>query len=96
MRDFWMTVAFYILNIALPYLITRHDRRRLTPEQLARAWNAASWASAVFFFGPLCLPAHFWVTRGTVLGALRGVLSAAAVLGCEWVIGSGWEAATGG
>jgi hypothetical protein len=96
MRDFWLTLLFFVLNIALPYLITRQDRRRLDPEHLARAWNTTSWACAVFFFGPLCLPAHFWVTRRTLPGLLKGVLWAAALFGSEWCVELGWEAARGG
>ena len=45
---------------------------RLDPEQLARAWNGPSWACAIYFFGPLSLPAHFWVTRRTLLGSRAG------------------------
>lgn len=89
MRDFWLTLAFLILNVALPYVVTRQDRRRLDPEQLARAWNTPSWACAVFFFGPLCLAAHFWVTRRTVLGLLKGILWTSAVLASEWLFGLG-------
>jgi len=87
MLDFYYTVTLAILNVALPFLITRRDRRRLGNEQLARAWNTASWASAVYFFGPLCLPAHFWVTRRSVRGFLQGGAWTIAVFAFEWLIG---------
>jgi hypothetical protein len=73
MPDFYLAILFGIVNIVVPYLITRFDRRRIGPEMLERAWNGPSWACAVYFFGPLCLPAHFWVTRRTARGFLYGV-----------------------
>jgi len=35
MSEFYFTILGSIINIAIPYLITRRDRRRLGPEQLA-------------------------------------------------------------
>ncbi|HEX9297486.1 MAG TPA: hypothetical protein VF881_16705 [Polyangiaceae bacterium] len=87
MLDFYFTLIVSILNIAVPYGITRYDRARLDREQLARAWNGPSWACAVYFFGPLSLPAHFWVTRRTVGGFFLGTLWTLAVFACEWLIG---------
>jgi hypothetical protein len=87
MLDFYFTVIVTILNIAVPYGITRYDRARLDHEQLARAWNGPSWACAVYFFGPLSLPAHFWVTRRTVGGLFVGALWTIAVFFGEWLIG---------
>ena len=86
MVDFYGTVVLWILNLALPYLITRRDRGRLPNEELMRSWNTPSWACAVFFFGPLCLPAHFWVTRRTARGLAQGGAWMIAVLGGEWAI----------
>jgi hypothetical protein len=91
MAEFYFTIVCSILNIALPYLITRADRRRLGAEQLARAWNGPSWACAVYFFGPLCLPAHFWVTRRTVVGFLQGAAWTVAVFGSEYAAGFALE-----
>jgi hypothetical protein len=96
MADFYFTILVSILNIAVPYLVTRHDRKGLDPVQLSRAWNGPSWASAVYFFGPLCLPAHFWVTRRTFVGLLRGTLLAALVFGGEWALGAAIEAMSSG
>jgi hypothetical protein len=72
MADFYVAIVLWVLNIAAPYAITLRDRGRLSSEELARGWNSASWACAVFFFGPFCLPAHFWVTRRTAKGLLLG------------------------
>jgi hypothetical protein len=87
MSDFYYTLALSILNIALPYLITRTDRRGLSQAELERAWNTASWASAVYFFGPFCLPAHFWVTRRTAAGLAQGGAWMLAVFASEWLVG---------
>jgi hypothetical protein len=89
--ELYFTVLASILNIALPYAVTRRDRRTLSAEQLARAWNGPSWACALFFFGPLCLPAHFWVTRRTALGLLQGAGWATAVMAAEYLLAFGVE-----
>jgi len=91
MLEFWYTLVLWFLNIALPYAVTRRDRRGLTTEQLERSWNTASWASAVYFFGPLCLPAHFWVTRRTMRGLAVGVGWMLAVFVVEWLAGVAME-----
>src|SRR5258706_3791949 len=87
MVELYYTLVLWALNIVLPYAITRRDRRGLTNQELERAWNAASWASAVYFFGPLCLPAHFWVTRRSVRGLSTGVVWAVGIFVGEWLIG---------
>ncbi len=87
MVDFYYTLVLTVLNVVLPYLITRRDRRRLSRNELDRGWNTASWASAVYFFGPLCLPAHFWVTRRTVRALFVGGAWMIAVFAVEWLIG---------
>ena len=93
MVDFYITVLGAILNIVLPYLVTHYDRRRLVAEQLSRAWNGPSWACAIFFFGPLSLPAHFWVTRRTVVGLFQGVAWTITVLGTEYLLWFALESA---
>jgi hypothetical protein len=87
MVDFYFALVIWVTNIAAPYLITLRDRRRLSTDQLARGWNTASWACAVFFFGPFCLPAHFWVTRRTAFGLFQGGLWMAAVFLGEGLFG---------
>lgn len=52
-----------ILGIAIPYAIQRWDRARLSPAQRAAAWNGASWASALYGFGPISMVGWAWVTR---------------------------------
>jgi hypothetical protein len=88
MLELYLTIAFSILNILVPYGIVRYDRGRLRADQLARAWNRPSFACAIYFFGPLSLPAHFWVTRRRPAALGFGVLLCIAVLGAEWALGS--------
>jgi hypothetical protein len=89
--EFYSTIIFAVLNIVLPYLITRSDRKKLNADQLAGAWNGPSWACAVYVFGPLCLPAHFWVTRRKPIAFLWGGLWMTAVLAFEGLVGIGLE-----
>lgn len=71
-----LLVTFQLgLNIALPAWIITRDMRRLAPEERSRAWNRASFWSAVVVFGPLCLPVHFVRVHRSVRGLGRGVLS---------------------
>ena len=87
MVDFYFALVLWVSNIAVPYAITRRDRQGLSREQLARGWNTASWACAVFFFGPFCLPAHFWVTRRTAWGLVVGSFWMIAVFAGEAAAG---------
>ncbi|HEY6557196.1 MAG TPA: hypothetical protein VI072_07980 [Polyangiaceae bacterium] len=72
-----MSVFSYSLQLALgillPWSVVRGDLRRLTPEQLRRTWNPATFWCAIVVFGPLCIPVHFVKARRTVLGFLLGV-----------------------
>src|SRR5687767_7974006 len=56
-------VVQLVLGIALPLLLQRWDKRRLSPERRDRAWNTASWAAALYAFGPLSMLGWAWVTR---------------------------------
>jgi hypothetical protein len=67
-------VVSAVLNMVLTYTVVACDRLRLTPEQRERTWNSASTASAIFAFAPLCIVAHFWVTRRSFRGVLLGLL----------------------
>jgi len=87
MLELWLTAVFAVLNIVIPYAIVRFDRRRLDATQLARAWNLPSFACAIYFFGPLSLPAHFWVTRRRPMALLQGALWTTAVFGAEMLVG---------
>jgi len=95
MAEFYFTIVGAILNIAIPYSITRYDRKHLDAERLARAWNGPSWACAIYFFGPLSLPAHFWVTRRTLLGFVQGVAWTVAVFGSEYLLGLAFDRVLG-
>lgn len=53
----------FVLGMLLPWALQAWDRRRLTAEQRARAWNGASWGSALYAFGPLSMLGWCWVTR---------------------------------
>lgn len=88
MVELYLTVAFSILNVAIPYAIVRYDRSRLGPLERARGWNQASFACAIYFFGPLSLPAHFWVTRRKPLALAWGALLTVLVLLLEWALGA--------
>jgi hypothetical protein len=57
------TVLVMLLGLALPYAVQRWDRRRLAPARRERAWNTASWAAALYAFGPLSMIGWCWVTR---------------------------------
>ncbi|MBI4702186.1 MAG: transcriptional regulator [Deltaproteobacteria bacterium] len=52
-----------VLGILLPLLLQLWDRRRLSAAQRARSWNLASWACALYAFGPASLLGWYWVTR---------------------------------
>jgi hypothetical protein len=67
------------LGILVPWWIVRRDLGKLGDERLARAWNDASFWSAIVLFGPLCLPFHFTKTRRSLLGFL---------LGLAWTVGA--------
>ena len=58
-----LTTLAIVLNIALPLALQIWDKRRLTPRQRARSWNAASWGSALYVAGPGSMIAWAWVTR---------------------------------
>ena len=72
-----MMVVDFVLQIVLGVVLTagviRRDMRRLPLERLVRAWNSASFWSAVVAFGPLSIPVHFVRTRRSVLGLLQGL-----------------------
>jgi len=84
--EFYWTALATIINIAVPYAITRYDRARLGPRELSRAWNGPSWACAIYFFGPLSLPAHFYVTRRSARGFFLGALWTIAIFGVESIL----------
>lgn len=68
------------LSIVLTLVLQRWDRRRLTKEQQDRSWNTATWASALYAFGPLSMIGWGWVTRKSAAGLGLGVLGAAGLM----------------
>lgn len=62
MKTLLYTLAF-VLNIVTTVALQIWDKRRLTPRQRARSWNAASWGSALYVAGPGSMIAWAWVTR---------------------------------
>jgi hypothetical protein len=90
-------VVQFVLGILLTAAVVRRDMRRLSPERYRRAWNVASFWSAIYAFGPLCIPVHFARTRRSLLGLLLGVLWTAGVLvaiglvsdAVAWLTGTG-------
>ena len=95
MFDLYATIFLSIANIAAPYLVVRFDRKRLSRIELERGWNGPSFACAVYFFGPLCLPAHYWRTRRTPLALALGALATLSLFGAEWLLLSALEWAIG-
>ena len=87
------TAVVMVLSIVLPLAVQLWDRRRLTDEQRQRAWNFASWAAALYAFGPLSMLGWFWVTRRgwrRLYGPPAVVAVAVAITGLdavlEWVL----------
>jgi hypothetical protein len=87
MSEVLLLALSFVLNAALPYLIVRYDLKRLSADRLARAWPDASVLSAVYAFGPLCLPVHFTKTRRSWLGFGLGLgVCALTILGQALII----------
>jgi hypothetical protein len=87
MSEVLLLALSFVLNITLPYFIVRYDLKRLSEERLARAWPDASVLSAVYAFGPLCLPVHFARTRRSWLGFGLGLgVCALTVLGQALIV----------
>jgi hypothetical protein len=88
-----VSVIDVVLQIALSVTLTawvvRRDMRRAPPERLLRAWNEASFWSAVVAFGPLCIPVHFVRTRRSFAGLAIGVAWMTAVMVTLSLIGEG-------
>ena len=96
-----MSVIDLVLQIALQVTLTawvvRRDMRRAPPERVLRAWNDASFWSAVVVFGPFCIPVHFVRTRRSFVGLVIGVLWMLAVLVVLWLSAEGvaWVSSPG-
>jgi hypothetical protein len=94
-----VTLVGMVLGIALPLLVQQWDRRRLGLEARERAWNVATWGSALYAFGPLSMLGWCWVTRRGWGKALGVPVAAALVLLIELGvagIAAVWTALAGG
>lgn len=83
MADILLVILPWLFSMAACVAVVLWDRSRLPQPQRDRAWNSASFASAVFAFAPLCIVAHFWVTRRSAPGVLLGLLWLAALLALQ-------------
>ena len=95
-----MKILRYIVQLALGIALTlalqRWDRRRLSAERQAAAWNTASWGAALYAFGPLSMLGWCWVTRRGWRGIVLGVSSTGLLLaalaathyGLSWLLGA--------
>lgn len=68
-----------VLAFALPLLLQLWDRKHLSTEQRARAWNQATWGAALYAFGPFSMLGWGWVTRRRVSGLFMGLVAALAI-----------------
>jgi hypothetical protein len=73
-------LSMWLLNMALSFAVVARDRRMLSGLQKARAWNSASFGCAITFFAPICIVAHFWITRRSLRGVMLGLVWLAAVV----------------
>lgn len=64
-----------VLSMGLTYAFVKCDRLRLPVAWRQRGWNAATTGAAIFTFAPLCIIAHFWVTRRSIRGIFSGILA---------------------
>lgn len=83
MADLLLLVLPWLFSMASCAGLVLWDRSRIPQYQRDRGWNSASFGSAVFAFAPLCIIAHFWVTRRSVVGVLLGIASLVALLAAQ-------------
>ena len=67
-----------VASAACVSLVLRWDERRLSADQLARAWPPATRLFAIWVAGVLCLPLHFARTRRSLRGLFLGIFAAVA------------------
>jgi hypothetical protein len=68
------------LTMGLTYAFVHIDRTRLSSIQRQRGWNTATTGAAIFTFSPLCIIAHFWVTRRSLSGLAQGFVALTTIL----------------
>lgn len=81
MVDVVLLAIRIFLSIALPWWIVRRDMKKLSEDQLARAWNDVSFWIAVVVFNELCIPVHFLKVRRSLLGLALGIFWLAVAIG---------------
>jgi hypothetical protein len=83
-------VAATTSSILLTYCVLKLDERRLSEEQLARAWLPASRMVA-YVFAPFSLLVHFVRTRRSLVSVLFGGAVVACVLAIVELIAGAME-----
>jgi len=98
-------LAYWTVAIPAATAVLIRDERRLSPEQVARAWPTISRDAAIFAmwllgFNPACVlvlfAVHFVRTRGFARGLGRALLWACAVVGPAIGVDLGLDAVFGG
>jgi len=85
-------VASWAVTTVLLFVIVNRDERRLTPEQLERAWPVSTKRVAIVLLGVFCLPVHYTRTRRSFLGFCIGMGWMIAVIGVLELVSLGLEA----
>jgi hypothetical protein len=70
----WGLLLQAALEYGSAYLLQRWLLTRMAEERRARAWNALTWSTAIFWAGGLSMLPFCWVTRDT-RGPLAGALA---------------------
>jgi hypothetical protein len=95
MSEAFILALSFGLNVVLPYAVVSYDLKRLVDRRLSRAWNEASFLSAVFAFGPFSVPVHFAKTRRSLAGFGLGLVFCALILLAESLLVAGLSALLG-
>jgi len=77
--EVWEYIASFAFTTWAVFTIVLRDERKLSPEQLARAWPIASRNLLLVFAGVLALPVHYARTRRSVPAFFLGLLLAIVV-----------------
>ncbi len=84
------TAILMVASIVFPLLAQLADKQRMSPETRARAWNAATWGSALYAFGPLSMLGWVRATRPWPSRAIVAVpafwLPAGALMALDWLL----------
>lgn len=73
-------IILMVLGIVLPLVAQLYDKRKLSEDARQRSWNIASWAGALYAFGPLSMLGWCWVTRRGWRRCIVGALYTGAIL----------------